>query len=96
MSRFRRGSAFYVRQHCAFDMKKFIQILGIASKVIFLVFPIVGAIVGLVTHDSFGMNFAVCGFIGGVIGLILAAEVVLVGAVLLSFICSFKPFRQER
>ena len=77
-------------------MKKFIQILGIAVRIIFLVFPIVGAIVGFVIHDSFGMNFAVCGVIGGVIGLILAAELVLIGSVLLSFICSFKPFRQER
>jgi cell division protein FtsX len=77
-------------------MKKFIQILRIAVRIIFFVFPIVGAIVGFVTHDSFGMNFAVCGFIGGVIGLILAAELVLVGSVLLSFVCSFKPFRQER
>ena len=77
-------------------MKKFIQILGIASRIIFLVFPIVGAIVGFVTHDSYGMNFAVCGLVGGIIGLILAAEVFLVGTVLLSMLCSFKPFRQER
>ena len=77
-------------------MKKFIHILGIAVRIIFLVFPIAGVIVGIVTHDSFGMNFAICGVIGGVIGLILAAELVLIGSVLLSFICSFKPFRQER
>jgi hypothetical protein len=31
-----------------------------------------------------------------VIGLILATELILISAVLLSFICSFKPFRQER
>ena len=77
-------------------MKKFFQILGIAVRIVFLVFPIVGVVVGFVTHDSFGMNFAVCGIIGGVIGLILAAELVLVGSVLLSILCSFKPFRQDR
>jgi hypothetical protein len=72
------------------------KILGIAVRIIYLVFPIGGAIVGFFTHDLFGMNFAVCGVIGGVIGLILATELILISAVLLSFICSFKPFRQER
>jgi hypothetical protein len=77
-------------------MKKFIQILGIVVKIIFVVFPIVGAVVGFATHDSYGMSFAVCGFIGAVIGLILAAELVLIGSVLLSILCTYKPFRQDR
>ena len=74
-----------------FVMKKFLQILGVVVRIIFFVLPVAGVIIGAVAHGTFGMNFAVCAAIGGVIGLILAAEVVLVGAVLLSIVCGLRP-----
>jgi hypothetical protein len=77
-------------------MKKFFHILGVVARMVFLVFPMIGAVVGFVTHSSYGMGIVVCGALGAVLGLIVAAEVVLVGSVLLSILCSFKPFRQER
>ena len=72
------------------------KIFGIAVKIIYLVFKIGGAVTGFITHDSFGMGFATCGIIGGVLGLILATELILVTAVVVSFICSFKPFDPKK
>jgi hypothetical protein len=37
------------------------------------------------------MGLAICGIIGGVLGLIAATLMILVSAVVLSIICTFKP-----
>jgi hypothetical protein len=58
--------------------------------------PVGGAIYGMVAHESYGMGVAICGIIGGVLGLITATLLHLVSAVILSCFCSDKNLHPRR
>jgi tetrahydromethanopterin S-methyltransferase subunit D len=62
----------------------------------YTVVPVGGAIYGMAAHESYGMGLAICGIIGGVLGLITAALLHLVSIVILSGFCSDKRFRPKR
>ena len=72
-----------------FHMKRF-------AEVVYLVVPVGGVIYGAVTHDSYGMGYAICGIIGGGLGLIIATLVILVSAVVLSIVCGHRRFQPRK
>jgi hypothetical protein len=57
----------------------------------YTVVPVSGAIYGMAAHESYGMGLAICGIIGGVLGLITATLFHLVSVVILSIICGLRP-----
>jgi hypothetical protein len=65
-------------------------------QIVYLVVTMSCAGVGIARHESFDMSAWTCGFIGAGIGLILVTLFILVGAVLVSIVCTYKPFRRER
>ena len=62
------------------------------AEIVYLIVPVGGAVYGMVAHDTYGMGLFSCGMIGGVLGLIAATLLYLVGAVVVSIVCSFRPF----
>jgi hypothetical protein len=62
------------------------------AEIVYLVVPVGGAVYGIAAHDTYGMGLFSCGIIGGFLGLIAGTLLYLASAVLLSIICSFKPF----
>jgi tetrahydromethanopterin S-methyltransferase subunit D len=65
-------------------------------QIVYFVVPVGGAIYGMATHESYGMGLAICGVIGGLLGLITATLLILISAVVLSVICTFKPFDPKK
>jgi hypothetical protein len=61
------------------------------TQIVYAAVPVGSAIYGMAAHESYGMGLAICGIIGGVLGLIAATLLILVSAVVLSIICTFKP-----
>jgi hypothetical protein len=60
-------------------------------RIVYTVVPVGGAIYGMAAHESYGMGLAICGIIGGVLGLITATLLHLVSVVILGFICGLRP-----
>jgi hypothetical protein len=65
-------------------------------RILYFVLPVGGAVCGMVAHKSYGMGLAICGLIGGVLGLITATLLILVTAVIVSIICTAKPFDPKK
>lgn len=70
-------------------MKKFAQM-------VYAIVPAGGAIYGMVAHESYGMAFALCGIIGGILGYIAGTLLILITAVVFSGLCSGKLSRPRR
>lgn len=66
------------------------------TEIVYLIVPISGAVYGMVVHNSYGMGLFSCGIIGGVLGLIAGTLLILVSAVLLSIVCSRRPFDPKK
>jgi hypothetical protein len=60
-------------------------------QIVYQVVSVSCAIYGMAAHKSYGMGLAICGIIGGVLGLIAATLLILVSAVVLSIICGLRP-----
>ena len=66
------------------------------TQIVYAVVPVGSAIYGMAAHESYGMGLAICGIIGGVLGLIAATLLILVSAVVWSIICTGKPFDPKK
>ena len=65
-------------------------------QIVYLVVPVGGATYGMAAHESYGMGLAICGIIGGGLGLITATLLILITSVVVSIICTFKPFDPKK
>jgi uncharacterized membrane protein len=74
-------------------MKKFAEI---AYPIVYLVATIGGAIYGMVAHESYGMGLAICGIIGGGLGLIAATLLILVFALIVNLFFVHKTFQPKK
>ena len=66
------------------------------TQIVYAVVPVGSAIYGMAAHESYGIGLVVCGIIAGVLGLIAATLLILVGAVFWSIICTGKPFDPKK
>jgi uncharacterized membrane protein len=74
-------------------MKKFAEIV---YPIVYLVVTVGGAIYGMVAHESYGMGLAICGIIGGGLGLIAATLLILVFALTVNLFFVHKTFQPKK